>query len=86
MLTGSAFAVAVQSGNQPFISATRYGSGRVVHMGHEAMLGASSGSVFQLLQNAAAWLGSSAAAPIKLGATSNTIDVANRLANVSATQ
>lgn len=51
-----AFAVAVDGDNLPLISAARFGSGRVIHFGHEGMLGASTSSqLFKLVRNGAVW-------------------------------
>jgi hypothetical protein len=51
-----AFAVAVDGDNLPLISAARYGSGRVIHFGHEGMLGSNTDSqLFKLVRNGAVW-------------------------------
>jgi hypothetical protein len=83
----SVFTCSAAGAKQPLISAARYGSGRVIHFGHEAMLGAplspSTSGLARLLLNAASWA-SGTSFPIRVaGSTSWAANIAASLAAVS---
>lgn len=60
------------SGDNPLVSATRYGLGRVVVLGNTGMLGAGIDTPLgRLLANAAAWGGGGKTAGIRLAGSSS---------------
>ncbi|PSC75411.1 hypothetical protein C2E20_1400 isoform X1 [Micractinium conductrix] len=72
-LFGGAMAVATDTSNRPFISATRHYGGRLVHFGHKGMVQhltptncCNSTGLPRLLTNAAAWAAGSKASGIRL--------------------
>lgn len=87
-LYGPAMAIAADSYARPVISATTYGSGRVVLFGDTEMLRASlSNNLGRLIQNAAAWAAGGKTSGIKLaGSTADWTDgpVAGLVAKVRA--
>ncbi len=78
-----AFAVAVDEDKLPFISAARYGSGRVIHFGHEGMLGAATSSeLFKLIRNSSVWASSKTSGIRIAGMDSWTSGIASSIAAV----
>jgi hypothetical protein len=78
-----AFAVAIDGDKLPFISAARYGSGRVIQFGHEGMLTTSTSSeLFKLIRNSAIWASGKASGVRIAGMTSWGSNIASSISSV----
>ncbi len=78
-----AFAVVVDEDKLPFISAARYGSGRVIQFGHEGMLDAATSSeLFKLIRKSAVWASSKTSGIRIAGMDSWTSGIASSIAAV----
>ena len=68
-LYGTAIAVAVANDGGPMVAANRYGSGRLIHFGHESMISSccSGTGIGGLVSNAAQWAAGAKTTGIRVG-------------------